>query len=97
MANENTKDFEEEVMNNEEQNENTEDSNKKKLGLIEMLMALPLWKKALVVALLGGGVYFGARTIYKLVAKKPEAVAQAIELVTENPEVVVEAVEEATN
>ena len=94
MANENVKDLE--VMNNEEQNENTEVSNKK-LNLVEKFKALPLWKKVAVVALLGGGAYLGIRSIYKLIAKKPEAVAQAIELVSENPEVVVEAVEEVAN
>ncbi len=101
MANENIKDFTNEVMNNEtevvpeQNNEEQHEERRKKAGLVEKFMSLPLWQRIAIVAILGGGVYVGGRTIYKLVSKKPEAVAQAIDLVSENPEVVADVVEAA--
>lgn len=67
-----------------------------KKGLIARFKALKTWQKVLVIFLLTGTVAVSVTVIYKLINKKPEAVAQAIDAVSATaPEVAATIIENA--
>lgn len=91
MANENIKEFTQDVV--EKAEETAEIVEVKKKGLFERFMALKTWQKIAVITLLTGAVAGGTWMIIKLINKKPEVVAEAIDTVVENSaEAVVDAV-----
>ena len=79
MANENIKEFTQDVA--EKVEETVEIVEVKKKGLFERFMALKTWQKIAVITILTGAVAGGTFLIIKLINNKPEAVAEAIEQV----------------
>ena len=88
MANENIKEFTQDVA--EKVEETVEIVEVKKKGLFERFMALKTWQKIAVITILTGAVAGGTFLIIKLINNRPEAVAEAIEQVA--GETVVDAV-----
>lgn len=88
MANENIKEFTQDVA--EKVEETVEIVEVKKKGLFERFMALKTWQKIAVITILTGAVAGGTFLIIKLINNRPEAVAEAIEQVA--GEAVVDAV-----
>ncbi len=88
MANENIKEFTQDVV--EKAEETAEIVEVKKKGLFERFMALKTWQKIAVITILTGAVAGGTFLIIKLINNRPEAVAEAIEQVA--GETVVDAV-----
>ena len=89
--NENIKEFTQDVEENQEEEQMEVIIEKK--TVFERFMALKTWQKIAVVTLLTGAVAGGTWMIIKLINKKPEVVAEAIDTVVENSaEAVVDAV-----
>lgn len=89
--NENIKEFTQDVVENQEEEQMEVIIEKK--TLFERFMALKTWQKIAVITLLTGAVAGGTWMIIKLINKKPEVVAEAIDTVVENSaEAVVDAV-----
>ncbi len=89
--NENIKEFTQDVVENQEEEQMEVIIEKK--TVFERFMALKTWQKIAVITLLTGAVAGGTWMIIKLINKKPEVVAEAIDTVVENSaEAVVDAV-----
>lgn len=80
--NENSKEFTQDVVENQEEEQMEVIIEKK--TVFERFMALKTWQKIAVVTLLTGVVAGGTWMIIKLINKKPEVVAEAIDTVVEN-------------
>lgn len=80
--NENTKEFTQDVVENQEEEQMEVIIEKK--TVFERFMALKTWQKIAVITLLTGAVAGGTWMIIKLINKKPEVVAEAIDTVVEN-------------
>lgn len=80
--NENIKEFTQDVVENQEEEQMEVIIEKK--TVFERFMALKTWQKIAVITLLTGAVAGGTWMIIKLINKKPEVVAEAIDTVVEN-------------
>lgn len=80
--NENIKEFTQDVVENQEEEQMEVIIEKK--TVFERFMALKTWQKIAVVTLLTGAVAGGIWVVFKLINNKPEVVAEAIDTVVEN-------------
>lgn len=89
--NENIKEFTQDVVENQEEEQMEVIIEKK--TVFERFMALKTWQKIAVITLLTGAVAGGVWVVLRLINNKPEVVAEAIDTVVENSaEAVVDAV-----